>query len=328
MDSEIRFYAHTIEGEPPERWQLLETHLRKVAEMAASFAAPYEAQDWAWNAAWLHDLGKGDSIFQGYLLRENGLDDAGYDQGRVNHSSAGAACAEDRLELPGRVLAYLVAGHHAGLPDWYPADTANAALQIRLGEGRENLQRILPFADHILAKLHPVLRPPTFVKPENFHFWVRMLFSCLVDADFLDTEQFMEWGKTEQRGQYPRLEDLMPSFFRAMDKLELDAAKTPVNVARAEIRRVCEQKGEMPKGLFSLTVPTGGGKTLSAMAFALRHARMHGQQRIIYVIPYTSIIEQTGRILAGIFGRENVVEHHSNISPEKETLRSQLATLR
>ena len=188
------------------------------------------------------------------------------------------------------------------------------------------LQLFLPFADHILAKLHPVTRPPAFVKSENFHFWLRMLFSCLVDADFLDTEQFMERGKTEQRGQYPRLERLAPWFFRALDRLEQDAPKTPVNTIRAAIRRVCEQKAQMPKGLFSLTVPTGGGKTLSAMAFALRHALKHGQQRVIYVIPYTSIIEQTGRILAGIFGRENVVEHHSNLSPERETLAPQLAT--
>jgi CRISPR-associated endonuclease/helicase Cas3 len=319
-------YAHSKDNAPQDQWHPLETHLRDTAEKARRFAEPLGASDWAWNAAWLHDLGKADSIFQGYLCRENGLDDAEYDQGRVNHSSAGAACAEDRLKLPGRLLSYLVAGHHAGLPDWHAADTGNAALQIRLGEGRENLKRILPFADHILAKLHAVVRPPAFVKSENSHFWIRMLFSCLVDADFLDTEQFMERGKAEQRGQYRKLEDLVPLFFRAMDKLELDAAKTPVNVTRAEIRRVCEQKAEMPKGLFSLTVPTGGGKTLSAMAFALRHARKHGQQRIIYVIPYTSIIEQTGRILAGIFGRENVVEHHSNLSPEKETLRSQLAT--
>lgn len=319
-------YAHSRDNALQEQWHPLETHLRETAEKARQFARQFDSGDWAWNAAWLHDLGKADSIFQGYLCRENGLDDAGYDQGRVNHSSAGAAYAKDRLKLQGRVLAYLVAGHHAGLPDWYPVDTGNAALQIRLNEGHENLQRILPFADYIQAKLHSEVRPPAFVKAENCHFWVRMLFSCLVDADFLDTEQFMERGKTEQRGQYPRLEELVPSFFRAMDKLELDAAKTPTNSIRAEIRRVCEQKSEMPKGLFSLTVPTGGGKTLSAMAFALRHARKHGQQRIIYVIPYTSIIEQTGRILAGIFGRENVIEHHSNLNPEKETLRSQLAT--
>ena len=319
-------YAHSKENAQQDQWHPLEAHLRDTAEKAHEFAESWGTGDWAWNAGWLHDLGKADSIFQGYLRRENGLDDAGYDSGRVNHSSAGAACAEDRLKLVGRVLAYLVAGHHAGLPDWHPADTGNAALQIRLGEGRENLQRILPFADHILAKLHPVARPPAFVKSENFHFWLRMLFSCLVDADFLDTEQFMERGKTEQRGQYPRLERLAPLFFRALDRLEQDAPKTPVNTIRAAIRRVCEQKAQMPKGLFSLTVPTGGGKTLSAMAFALRHALKHGQQRVIYVIPYTSIIEQTGRILAGIFGRKNVVEHHSNLSPEKETLRSQLAT--
>lgn len=319
-------YAHSKENALHDQWHPLVVHLHDTAEKARQFAEPWGAGDWAWNAAWLHDLGKADSIFQGYLQRENGLDDAGYDYGRVNHSSAGAACAEDRLELAGRALAYLVAGHHAGLPDWHPADTGNAALQIRLGEGRENLQRILPFADHILTKLHTVTRPPAFVKSENFHFWLRMLFSCLVDADFLDTEQFMERGKTEQRGQYPTLEELVPLFFRALDKLEQDAAKTPVNAVRAKIRRVCEQKAQMPKGLFSLTVPTGGGKTLSAMAFALRHALKHGQRRIIYVIPYTSIIEQTGQILAGIFQRENVVEHHSNLSPEKETLRSQLAT--
>lgn len=319
-------YAHSKENAQEDQWHPLEAHLRDTAEKAHEFAASWGTGNWAWNAGWLHDLGKADSIFQGYLRRENGLDDAGYDSGRVNHSSAGAACAEYRLKLVGRVLAYLVAGHHAGLPDWHPADTGKSALQIRLGEGRENLQRILPFADHILANLHPVARPPAFVKSENFHFWLRMLFSCLVDADFLDTEQFMERGKTEQRGQYPRLERLAPLFFRALDRLERDAPKTPVNTIRAAIRRVCEQKAHMPKGLFSLTVPTGGGKTLSAMAFALRHALKHGQQRVIYVIPYTSIIEQTGRILAGIFGRKNVVEHHSNLSPEKETLRSQLAT--
>lgn len=319
-------YAHSRDNAPQDEWHPLEIHLRDTAERARQFAELLGSGDWTWNAAWLHDLGKADSIFQGYLRRENGMDDSGYDYGRVNHSSAGAACAEDRLKLPGRVLAYLVAGHHAGLPDWHPADSGNAALQIRLVEGRENLHRILAFVEHIMAKLHPVTRPPAFVNPRNLHFWLRMLFSCLVDADFLDTEHFMERGKAEQRGRYPRLEDLAQSFFVALDKLEQDAAKTNVNAIRAEIRRVCEQKAQLPKGMFSLRVPTGGGKTLSAMAFALRHAAKHGQQRIIYVIPYTSIIEQTGQIFAGIFGRENVVEHHSNLSPQKETLRSQLAT--
>ncbi len=333
--SEKKFYAHSLEGQPQEEWQLLDDHLKNVAESARHFAEPFGSGDWGWNASYLHDIGKADLSFQGYLLRANGLDDTGYDEGKVNHSSAGAALAEDELALPGRILAYIVAGHHAGLPDWYTADSGNAALQIRLVEGRENLNRIRPFAEKILNQLSPLQRPPAYVKSANFHFWVRMLFSCLVDADYVDTEQFMEKNKAKQRGEFPTLENLAPLFFHALNKLEQEAVKTPVNIIRQEIRRVCEQKAELPQGMFSLTVPTGGGKTLSAMAFTLRHALKRNEKqgasgahvrRVIYVIPYTSIIEQTSRILAGIFGRENVVEHHSNLNPDKETLRSQLAT--
>lgn len=330
-----RLYAHSLPNEPQEKWQSLDDHLISVAQMAKEFALPLRSEDWAWNASILHDIGKADSAFQGYLLRSNGLDDADYDGGKVNHSSAGAALAEDELALPGRILAYIVAGHHAGLPDWYSADSGQSALQIRLVEGRENLNRIRPFAEKILNQLSPLQRPPAYVKSTNFHFWVRMLFSCLVDADYVDTEQFMERNKAKQRGQFPSLENLAPLFFHALYRLEQDAVKTPVNIIRQEIRRVCEQKAELPQGMFSLTVPTGGGKTLSAMAFALRHALKRNEnqgasgahvRRVIYVIPYTSIIEQTSRILAGIFGCENVVEHHSNLNPDKETLRSQLAT--
>ena len=329
-----KFYAHSLPGEPPSEWQPLEEHLKNVADKAKEFAELLSAGDWAWNASYLHDLGKADSAFQGYLRRSNGLDDTGYDDGKVNHSSAGAAFAEERLALPGHILAYLVAGHHAGLPDWYTADSGNAALQIRLVEGRENLNRIRPFAEKIFSQLFPLQRPPVYVKPTNFHFWVRMLFSCLVDADYIDTEQFMEQNKAKLRGQFPTLENLVIPFFDALDKLEREAAKTSVNLIRREIRRVCEQKAELSQGIFSLTVPTGGGKTLSAMAFALRHALRRNKKqntpssyvrRVIYVIPYTSIIEQIGRILASILGRENVVEHHSNLNPDKETLRSQLA---
>ncbi|MBI4027601.1 MAG: CRISPR-associated endonuclease Cas3'' [Verrucomicrobia bacterium] len=319
-------YAHSKPDSPPEQWHPLERHLQETAKGACDFAAGFNSTDWAWNAGWLHDVGKADSVFQGYLRRSNGLDDSEYDSGRVNHSSAGAALSEDRLGLPGRILAYLAAGHHAGLPDWHSAETGNAALQNRLPEGRINVARIRCFAEEALTKLRPLARPPSFVKPPNFHFWVRMLFSCLVDADYLDTEQFMEREKAEKRGRFPRIQDLAMLFFNAVENLERAAKKTPVNRIRAEIRRACEQKADMPKGMFSLTVPTGGGKTLSAMAFALRHALKHGHQRVIYVIPYTSIIEQTGSILADIFGHGNVVEHHCNLNPEKETLRSQLAT--
>ncbi len=321
----MNYYAHSLEGQPKEKWQPLEDHLRNVAALAAEFAKPFGGEEWAWNAGWLHDLGKADPIFQGYLRRENHMDDEGYDKGRVNHSSAGAGCAESELQRIGRIIAYLVAGHHAGLPDWSPADTGQAALQVRLVEGRENLRRISEYQRVILPLLRPMARPP-FVKAENFHFWVRMLFSALVDADRLDTENFMDAEKAVERGRYPTIADLADRFYIAIEELEKKAAVTTVNAIRGEIRQVCEDMSSLPKGLFSLTVPTGGGKTLSAVVFAIRHAIKHGHQRIIYVIPYTSIIEQTGRVLASIFGRDNVVEHHSNLSPDKETLRTQLAS--
>jgi CRISPR-associated endonuclease/helicase Cas3 len=243
------------------------------------------------------------------------------------HASAGAAWAEDQQgKRIGRILAYLSAGHHAGLPDWHSVKTGNAALPIRLDEGRKNLERIRDFAREMAPHLRPVNRPPQFVKKsEDFHLWVRMLFSCLVDADFLDTENFMNPAVAAGRSEFPSLGKLADRFFQSLGKLEQNAPQTPVNEIRAKVRQACERAAESARGLFSLTVPTGGGKTLSAMAFALRHALKHGQRRVLYVIPYTSIIEQTAKTLADIFGRENVVEHHSNLSPEKETPRSSLA---
>ena len=153
-----------------------------------------------------------------------------------------------------------------------------------------------------------------------------MLFSCLVDADCLDTEKFKEPEKSVRREDYPKIKELAEKFFQGLDELERIAQKSPVNSIRSEIRQACERAAKLPRGLFSLTVPTGGGKTLSAMAFAIRHALKHGQQRVIYVIPYTSIIEQTAQTLAKYFGGENVVEHHSNLDPSRESPRSKLAS--
>lgn len=161
---------------------------------------------------------------------------------------------------------------------------------------------------------------------DGFALWVRMLFSCLVDADFLDTESFMDPGKAERRGLPTDLSDLLARFDRALADLTAGADPTPVNSLRAEILAQCRKIAAASPGLFSLTVPTGGGKTLASMAFALEHARRFGKRRVIYVIPYTSIIEQTADVFRGIFG-EAVIEHHSNAesSPEDETQRSRLA---
>lgn len=320
-------WAHSKKGRPPSDWQGLQDHLSAVARKAAEFADAFASADWAWNAGWLHDLGKATNAFQSYLREQNDLDDSGYDDdGSVsNHASAGAAFAQDRLNLPGRILAYILAGHHAGLPDWDSAHTGNAALSIRLIEGRRNLETISNYAASVTAHLRALTNPPAYVKAANAHLWMRMLFSCLVDADRLDTEKFCGPDKFVLRGDFPTIGTLAPRFFQALEKLERSAARTEVNVIRSEIRSACEAAAEEPPGLFSLTVPTGGGKTLSAMAFAMRHALHHAKERIIYVIPYTSIIEQTAKTLGEIFGTENIVEHHSNLDPERSTPRAEMA---
>jgi CRISPR-associated endonuclease/helicase Cas3 len=323
-------YAHSKENRPPEEWQKLEDHLLHVAKKAEKCAVQFRSADWAWNAAWFHDLGKAADEFQAYLLRENNLDDTEYDgvgHGRVNHSSAGGAFAEEMLgPVIGRINAYLVVGHHAGLPDFYSSNTGRAALQFRLREGKENLDRIRSASEVFGKKIRSDIKPPAYVKSYNVHLWMRMLFSCLVDADYLDTEAFMNQEEAKERGTHTSLADLKSIFDRYMWKMTNAAPNTPIKAVRQEVLAACKNAGKKNPGLFSLTVPTGGGKTLSGMAFALEHAVKFCKSRIIYVIPYTSIIEQTGKILADIFGVENVVEHHSNIDPDKETQRSILAS--
>ena len=306
----------------------LEAHLRGVARLAEEFASAFDSADWGNLAGLWHDLGKYSSAFQNYIARGSGFDpDAHIEggKGRVNHSSAGALHAVEKLGGKGRLLAYLIAGHHAGLPDWYSAENSLSSLSQRL-EDRQHIQVIsaVTIPEDVL---HPAVTPAA--KPlggeAGLALWLRMLFSCLVDGDFLDTEQFMEGGKAQPRGTFSSIKELLEKFDERMARLTAEAKPTPVNCVRAEVLRQCRERASDEPGLFSLTVPTGGGKTLSGLAFALTHAVRHQKRRIIYVIPYTSIIEQTAAIFRDIFG-DNVVEHHSNLDPEKETAKSRLAT--
>jgi CRISPR-associated endonuclease/helicase Cas3 len=322
-------YGHSHPERDIEEWQLLFDHLQNVAERAKEFAAPFQSGDWAYNAGLLHDLGKIDDSFQRYLLNANSLDDSEYGtapKGRVNHSSAGAAYAEESFKTMGRIFSYMVAGHHAGLADYHSCNTGRAALTERLKEGKKNLDDIRSQLAWIEDRLIRELTLPSFVKPENIHLWIRMLFSALVDADYLDTEAYMDGKKGESRAKFAPLTTLKSAFNLYMNKKMKDAAPSEVNTIRREVFDACVKAGEWAPGLFSLTVPTGGGKTLSATAFALEHAIKHHKDRIIYVIPYTSIIEQTAKTLAEIFGASNVIEHHSNLDPKKETQRARLAT--
>lgn len=264
-----------------------------------------------------HDIGKYSELFQRRIRKEDVAAD---------HSTAGA---QQTAAILGPPAAYCIAGHHGGLPDG-GARTDIPGQPTLCGRLKKQVPPYDAFSAEVsLSPVQPQL--PLVMGRGGFtvSFWTRMLYSCLVDADYLDTEAFMQ-GATPPRGRVLETDGLL-------DRLEAYIkpwwdAKTALNHSRCEILRACLDAGALPPGLFTLTVPTGGGKTVSSLAFALRHAKAHGKRRIIYVIPFTSIIEQTADEFRRILGDENVLEHHSNVDYDdnedfdEEARRKKLAT--
>ena len=308
----------------------LKEHLNEVGRLAGEAARNFNSADWALLAGIWHDLGKYRPSFQGYIKQASGYEPEAHIEQKTNkiHSMAGAIYAITQLQASGKLLAYLIAGHHTGLPDWNTSEAGESALSIRINKAMEekHLEEALENSPgkEILQCNKPRTKP--LGGSEGLHLWMRMLFSCLVDADFLDTEAFMSPEKTASRAKYPSISELKTVFDEYMQhKIKMAAtANTPVNKIRADILHACRVAAPSRPGLFSLTVPTGGGKTLSAMAFALNHAIIHHKRRIITALPYTSIIEQTANQYRAIFG-ESVLEHHSNLDSETETAKSRLA---
>jgi CRISPR-associated endonuclease/helicase Cas3 len=321
------FYAHSKEGEPSEKWQRLDAHLKNVADLAGDFADVFGAKQWGYVAGLWHDLGKYADQFQNKLLQEN-TDDASDEtaHNRVNHSSAGGWYSIQKFpQGHSLILSYLIMGHHAGLTDYHSEYVGNAALEKRMRGSKEVTSLLKSISGHILN-----IDPPNELIRGDASFWIRMLYSCLVDADYLDTESFMDEDRSGIRSEkYPQLKQLEVLFGQFMKGLHDRAKRTPVNRIREVILKQCLKEAERSSRIFSLTVPTGGGKTLSSMAFALRHAVKHNKNRIIYVIPYTSIIEQTADIFRAIPGFEHaVIEHHSNLRDDeggRDSLRNRLA---
>jgi CRISPR-associated endonuclease/helicase Cas3 len=302
----------------------LQDHLLGTAERSADFASVFGFRQWGRVAGLWHDLGKNGKPFQKKIWAAAGIEAHLEAKAHVDHSTAGGIYAIKKMGLAGRILAYLIAGHHAGLPDWEADGTGRAALSHRLLQ-TELLDTALSnqMPSEILNEPFPVEKPIG----RDPAFWIRILFSCLVDADFLDTEAFFDSDKATKRGMYPELSEMLLSFSKYMICKQSDAPDTLINRFRADILSRCIEMAKENPGVFSLTVPTGGGKTLSSMAFALHHAVIHGKRKIIYVIPYTSIIEQNADQFRDIFG-DAVVEHHSNLddtSTDQETSRSRLA---
>ncbi len=321
------FYAHSKENRPPEEWQPLEEHLQNVAEIAGTFAEDFGAGNWGFVAGLWHDIGKYPDEFQEKLNVYEGAD--AYIEtksGRVDHSTAGAQHAFKTFGEKGKLLAYAIAGHHSGLLD---GKSNNACLHDRL-------KKVIPdyhscpeciLNSKSLGELPFVLN----VHNQNrfgfqLSFFIRMIYSCLVDADFLDTESFMNGEKSSWRKGYSSLAALNAKLGAALNQLAKHALETPINKHRSEILKNCVDAAELPQGLFSLTVPTGGGKTISSLAFAMKHALKYNLKRIIYVIPYTSIIEQNASVFRQILGENAVLEHHSSFEPDDEDQRSRLAS--
>lgn len=333
-------YAHSLPGRPPSEWQTLEDHSRNVAELAAKFAAPFGSSEAARLLGLVHDMGKATKEFQKYLAESNevGCNEDDEENSPVHkhgpdHSTIGAQWLDRSIKGLGRLLAYASAGHHSGIPDGVSNLGSTSALSSRLEKNL--IMPLQPFKVDVDVRRLGV-EAKTFLLPDDGFvsaFYLRMLYSVLVDADFLDTENFMDEGRSLVRasGTYPSMTELLNRLERRYAeidrKVQESAACDPEVVRiRNEVRDDCCTAAELPPGLFTLRVPTGGGKTLSSMLFALRHAVKHNLDRVIVVIPFTSIIEQTADVYRGIFGEENVLEHHCNVDLDSMPSRLRLAS--
>lgn len=238
--------AHEIIGHVKRqldgKWKVhaLDKHLRDVSKLACSMAASFHSEDWAKLAGLWHDLGKYRLAFQNYIKGKSGYNsEAHIKDERVDHSTPGAIYARTQLGEIGQIFAYLIAGHHTGLPDWFPSEVSKqSALSNRLenGKGKTYLEETLvnDISDDILSKAE--LRSKPIGDYEGLHLWIRMLFSCLVDADFLDTEMFMDTEKAANRVRWQNIEQLKHHFhIYIKDKIK-NASILPINKIRAEIQ--------------------------------------------------------------------------------------------
>lgn len=315
------YFGHSKTGFDKSKWQCLKDHLVNTANLAEELGRDAGVSELARVAGLMHDIGKYSEAFQRRLEGS---------KHRVDHSTAGAREITASFKAqPQRtfadILAYCIAGHHTGLPDYgSKADVeGDGTLLARLDRAKlEDYSAYKTEIDLAALKLPERLpiRPIKNYKGKSLQgfsvsFLTRMVYSALVDADFQETESYM-YGKAKPRGGYASIEDLCQIFNHYLQKFENPTGE--LNKKRTETLKACLAKAPQEPGFFTLTVPTGGGKTFTSMGFALKHAAAHGLKRIIYVIPFTSIIEQNAAAFKGCLGEENVLEHHSNFDWEQK----------
>ncbi len=323
------FIAH-VKQDAQGQWhiQRLTDHLRGTAELCRQFTASFSMGDVGHLIGLVHDLGKYKQAFQARIKGKSGYDPEAH-VSKVDHATAGGLWVHKHFGMQiGELAAFPVITHHTGLqnlPD----------MERRLsekGDEATSLEEVEHAMDDVIRQeaesIH--IDETAFRRyGSNIALFIRMLFSALCDADSLDTEAFMNPDRVHLRrvDHSGRMENLYEHLLHHIETMERSAPQTRVNALRRKIRTDALKKAELEPGFFSLTVPTGGGKTLTSLAFALKHASTHGKRRIIYSIPFTSIIEQTADVFRRALGEEgadSILEHHSSIEPEKENARSLL----
>ena len=300
MPDDRLYYSHRSED---GRIELLKDHLREVSEMSAEFASAFGAECWGRAVGLLHDVGKYSDEFQNRLL-SNGP--------KVDHSTAGAwLLAESGRDL----LSYCVAGHHGGLPDGVPGQEScrSGFVERMIKAQRGDIPCFTAYGKEVDFSPESLENPTIKATRESarfrFSFLARMIFSCLVDADYLCTERFMAGDSRDRL----RCDDIS----RLNRRLEAKIApffppKTEINEARCGVLEDCLRASQSNRGVYSITAPTGSGKTYALMRFALNHAEKHGMRRVICAEPYTSIIEQNADVYREALGDENILEHHAS----------------
>ena len=311
MQSEL--LGHT---EPGGKTEGLEEHSRAVATHAERLATKFGSGDFGFAAGLLHDLGKAKPEFQAYLRGERGSEPHSAEGAKFSANHYSRSCPRPFADSIGRLLAFPIAGHHAGLANAHAFGGGTAPLNERLTAARA----IQPWFD--LGQLPTLAAAPAPLLAAKFDafgwaFFIRMLFSTLVDADFLETERWFSEANSQpvERGWQSTLEPLKLALDRRLEAF--DANASDLARLRAEVLHDCRAAAKEATGLFSLAVPTGGGKTLSSLAFALDHAIKNNLDRVIYVIPFTSIVEQTADVFGKALGDQDaILEHHSAFDDE------------
>jgi CRISPR-associated endonuclease/helicase Cas3 len=296
-------YAHTPND--AGNWHLLHEHLESTAKLAGRFGQPFGAGDICRWLGWVHDAGKASPAFQMYIKACS----EGRSSPPAPHAGPGARAGYDVL----KAMALSVLGHHAGLHD--PAE-AKSLLDAADPGAVTAAQEILNEVSGSSGA--PQQLPDWTSETLGAEIFIRMCFSALVDADFLDTEAHFSPTKGLDRGEYPPIEWYRSRLAAHMAGFATAPQAGAVHRVRQEVLRCCREKATGRSDAYRLTVPTGGGKTLAGLTFALEHAARHLKDRVIVAIPYTSIIDQTAQVYGGIFGAHNLLEHHSAIEEPEE----------